>query len=561
MRLLLALFLLSSVAFAQNPLVEEDRYRFVSPLAPHGMALAEPLAAEAAIEVMKQGGNAVDAAVTAALTMAVTLPRAGNLGGGGFMVIRTPKGEVTALDFREMAPARATRDMYLNPDGKVNRDRATVGALSVGVPGTVAGCDEALKRYGTISLAKACEPGLRIAQKGYVVPAWMTDEIAKLQAKLARFPESAAIYLPGGQPLAPNTRWVQPDLAWSFRQLQARGRDGFYRGPVAERLVAAITRHGGMMTLEDLANYKAVWRTPIKGTYRGYTVWSMPPPSSGGVHLIQALNVLEGYDLQKLGPNSAATLHRMVETLRQVYADRSKWLGDPDFVKVPVAWLTSKAYAGQIRAAIGPQARKSADVKPGQYESPQTAHLCTMDDKGWAVSLTYTLNFSYGSMLVAEGTGILLNNEMDDFSAAPGKPNAFGLLGGEANAIQPGKRPLSSMTPTVIEKDGQLYAAVGSPGGSHIITSVLQVILNLIDFDQNSQTAVSEPRIHHQWYPDQIDIEQGFSPDTLALLTAWGHKLSPVNALGHVMLIVRKPDGMLEGGCDPRRSGAAAVGW
>ncbi len=557
----LFLLLLTGVALAQNPLVEEERYRFVPPVAPHGMAVAEPLAAKAAIQVMEEGGNAVDGAVTAALTMAVTLPRAGNLGGGGFMVIRTPKGEVTALDFREMAPARATRDMYLNPDGSVNRDRATVGALSVGVPGTVAGCDEALKRYGTISLARAAEPGLRIAERGYVVPAWMTDELAKLQKKLSRFPESAAIFLPGGKPLAPGTNWKQPDLAWSFRQLRAHGRAGFYEGEVADRIAASVAKHGGILTKQDLANYKAIWRTPVKGTYRGYTVWSMPPPSSGGIHLVQALNVLEGFDLKALGPNSAATLHRMVETFRQIYADRSKYLGDPDTVKVPVAWLTSKSYAAQIRAAIGERARLSTDVKPGTYESPQTAHLCTMDDKGWAVSLTYTLNFSYGSMLVAEGTGILLNDEMDDFSAAPGKPNAFGLLGGEANAVGPGKRPLSSMTPTILEKDGQLFAALGSPGGSHIITSVLQVIVNLIDFDENGQTAVQQPRIHHQWYPDQVDYEEGFSPDTLALLTAWGHKLSPVNALGHVMLIVRRPDGILEGGCDERRGGAAAVGW
>ncbi|MBT9588207.1 gamma-glutamyltransferase [bacterium] len=546
--------------------VEQDRYRFPSVVAKKGMVVsAEPLATQAGLQVLKNGGNAVDAAVVTGLVMAVTLPRAGNIGGGGFMLIRSPKGEVFSLDFRERAPAASQENMLQDSEGNRDVDKATIGALCVGIPGTVAGFEMALKRYGTIPWNQAVEPARQLAQEGFVVPAWLTAEVERVRPGLSRFSDSRKVFFPSGRPLPTGLVWKQPDLARTLQAIQKQGSKGFYQGEVAERLVASIQRHGGIMTLADLKNYKPRWCDPVRGTYRGYDIYSMGPPSSGGVHLIQALNVLEGFPMGEAGLNSALNLHRQVETLRQCYADRSEWLGDPAFVKVPVEWLTSKEYAAKIRSQIPERkARSSSEVKPGQplaYESTQTTHFCTVDKEGWAVSLTYTLNFSYGSGLVAEDTGVLLNNEMDDFSAAPGKPNGFGLVGGKANSIEPGKGPLSSMTPTVVQKQGQLVAVVGSPGGSRIITAVLQVILNLIDFDLNAQTAVCECRLHHQWLPDQVDLEQGFSPDTIALLKAWGHKVVNADSLGHVMLIRRREDGLFEGGADPRRTGGAMDGY
>lgn len=563
------------VAAVPTP-VEQDKYRFPSVVARKGMVVsAEPQATQAGLQVLKDGGNAVDAAVVTALVLAVTLPRAGNIGGGGFMLIRSPKGEVFSLDFRERAPAASQENMLQDAQGNRDVEKATVGALSVGIPGTVAGLETALKRFGTIPWNQAVEPARKLAQDGFVVPAWLTAEVERVRPGLSRFSDSRKVFYPQGRALPTGLVWKQPDLARTLLAIQKQGRNGFYGGEVAERLVASVQRHGGIMTLEDLKNYKPRWRDPVHGTYRGYDIYSMGPPSSGGVHLIQALNVLEGFAMAEAGLNSALNVHRMVETLRQCYADRSEWLGDPDFVKVPVDWLISKDYAAKIRAQIPErQARRSADVRPGSpsgvssagaramaYESAQTTHFCTVDKEGWAVSLTYTLNFSYGSGLVAEDTGVLLNNEMDDFSAAPGRPNGFGLVGGKANAIQPGKGPLSSMTPTVLQKNGQFVAVVGSPGGSHIITAVLQVILGLVDFDLNAQTAVCESRMHHQWLPDQLDLEQGFSPDTMALLKAWGHNVVKAEALGHVMVIRRREDGMFEGGADPRRTGGAMDGF
>lgn len=547
--------------------VEQDRYRFPSVVAEHGMVVsAEPLATQAGLQVLRNGGNAVDAAVVTALVLAVTLPRAGNIGGGGFVLIRDPQGKVYSLDFRERAPAASRETMLQDAQGNRDVEKATIGGLAVGIPGTVAGLEEMQRRFGTITWSQAVEPARKLAEEGFLVPAWLTAEVERVRPGLSRFPDSRKIFFPSGQALPTGSLWKQPDLASTLRAIQRQGRDGFYRGPVAENLVASVQRHGGILTSQDLLNYKPRWRDPLQGTYRGYQIYSMAPPSSGGVHLIQALNVLEGYPLRDAGLNSALNLHRIIETLRQCYADRSEWLGDPDFVKVPVAWLTSKTYAATIRAQIPERrARKSSDIAPGRpegpYESPQTTHFVAVDQQGWAVSLTYTLNFSYGCGLVAEDTGVLLNNEMDDFSAAPGKPNAFGLVGGAANAIQPGKGPLSSMTPTVVQKEGELVAVVGSPGGSRIITAVLQVILNLLDFDLNAQTAVCECRIHHQWLPDQVDLEQGFSPDTVELLRAWGHNLVSAESLGHAMVIRRRPDGRLEGGADPRRTGGAMAGY
>ena len=557
---------LTLVAGAAPTPVEQDRYRFPSAVGRHGMvASPEVRASRAGIQVLKDGGNAVDAAVTMAFVLAVTLPRAGNIGGGGFMLIRDPQGKVYALDFREEAPAGSTKNMLQDGKGNRDADKATIGALSVGVPGTVAGMDLALKRFGHWDIKRAVAPAHKIAENGFHVPPWLTDEVERVRPGLSRFPDSKRIFFPNGFPLPADSVWKQPELAATLAAIQVKGPAGFYEGPVAAKIAKSIKLHGGVMTVQDLKNYKAVWRDPVHGTYRGYDIDSMPPPSSGGVHLIQALNVLEGFPLREDGLNSAINLHRMIETLRQCYADRSEWLGDPDFVKVPVEWLTSKVYAKQIRDQIpDKKARHSGDVKPTQtpvHESPQTTHLSVVDDKGWAVSMTYTLNFSYGSGLVAEGTGVLLNDEMDDFSAAPGKANGFGLLGGSANAIEPGKRPLSSMTPTIVQKDGHFVAAVGSPGGSHIITAVLQVVLGLVDFDQNAQSAVCEARIHHQWYPDEVEYEQGFSPDTIGLLKSWGHNMRRADSLGHCMLVRRLPNGDFEGGADPRRTGGTALGY
>lgn len=566
LRTLLFTTLLLTPVWAQPTPLEQDKYRFPSRIFDHcAVVSAERKSSEAGMEILKNGGNAVDAAVVTAFMEAVTLPRAGNLGGGGFMLIRNPQGQVFALDFRERAPERSTPTMYLDENGAHLVEKSTVGGLAVGVPGTVAGLDEALKRFGTISLKQAIEPARQVAEEGFVVPRWLTDEVERVREMLTRFPSSKAIFFPGGKALPMGSVWKQPDLAGVLKTIQDKGVDGFYRGPVARKLVDSIQQYGGIMSLEDLASYKALWRTPVTGTYREYQIFSMPPPSSGGIHVIQALNVLEGYDIAAAGPNSALNLHRLTETLRQCYADRSEWLGDPEYFHVPTAWLISKTYARTIREKIPEtRSRRSSDVKPGQplgYESPQTTHLVTMDENGWAVSLTYTLNYSYGSGLVAEGTGILLNNEMEDFAAAPNQPNAFGLLGGKANEVQAGKRPLSSMAPTIVQRNGQLVASLGSPGGSRIITVVIQVLMNLIDFDENAQTAVAEPRMHHQWYPDQLEVEQGFSPDTLDLLRAWGHNVKRVDSLGHAMVIRRRPDGKFEVGADPRRTGGYAAGF
>ncbi|MBX3170363.1 MAG: gamma-glutamyltransferase [Candidatus Eremiobacteraeota bacterium] len=566
-RIVFSLVLLAPLLAGAAPTpVEQDRYRFPSAAGRHGMvASPEARASRAGIQVLKEGGNAVDAAVTMAFVLAVTLPRAGNIGGGGFMLIRDPQGKVYALDFRERAPAASTRTMLQDGQGDRDADKATVGALSVGVPGTVAGMDLALKRFGRWDLKRAVAPARKIAETGFPVPSWLTDEVERVRPNLTRFPDSKRIFFPNGLPLPTDSVWKQPELASTLAAIQIRGQAGFYEGPVAAKIAKSIQVHGGLMTVQDLKNYKALWREPVHGTYRGYDIASMPPPSSGGVHLIQALNVLEGFPMREDGLNSAINLHRIIETLRQCYADRSQWLGDPDFVKVPVEYLTSKDYAKKIRDQIPDRkARTSEQVAPARipgYESDQTTHLSVADEKGWSVSMTYTLNFSYGSGLVAEGTGVLLNDEMDDFAAAPNKPNGFGLLGGKANAIEPGKRPLSSMTPTIVQRDGQFVAAVGSPGGSTIITAVLQVILGLVDFDQNAQSAVCEARIHHQWYPDEVNYEQGFSPDTIALLKSWGQNMRRADSIGHCMLVRRLPNGDFEGGADPRRTGGMALGY
>ncbi len=564
-RFALVFFLLwmPSLAWAQggNVLLEEGQI-FRPTLGSRAMASsAEPISTRIGVEVLRRGGNAVDAAVTMAFVEAVTLPRAGNLGGGGFLLLRTPQGRIRALDFRETAPRHAHRDMYLRPCGQADPRASTHGHLAAAVPGTVAGLAEVLREHGTLSLREAIEPARLLAEEGFPVPATLAADLAGLSERLRAFPASAEIFLPGGKPPEPGDLLIQEDLAWSLARIQQEGPDAFYRGEIASRLARDMKRNGGLIDLEDLAAYRTIWREPVVGTYRGYEVWSMPPPSSGGIHLIQILNILEGEDLQALGQNSAATLHLLSEAMRSAYADRSEWLGDPDFVRVPVARLLDRSYAEGLRRQIPrDRARPSLEVRPGLFpgfESEDTTHLSVVDPEGGAVSLTYTLNFSYGSGVVAAGTGILLNNEMDDFAAAPGRPNAFGLVQGERNAIAPGKRPLSSMTPTLLTRDGEFAMALGSPGGPRIISTVLQVLLNVVDFGLNAQEAVSRPRIHHQWLPDELRFEQGLSPDTLALLSRLGHRLVPGTATGQCALVRRRPDGLLEGGIDLRRPGSA----
>jgi len=560
---LLFLFWMPGLAWAQggNILLEEGQI-FRPTTGRHAMvSSAEPISTRIGVEVLRRGGNAVDAAVTMAFVEAVTLPRAGNLGGGGFLLLRTPQGRIRALDFRETAPRRAARDMYRKPSGEADSGLSTRGHLSAGVPGTVAGLARVLAEHGTLSLRDAIEPARRLAEEGFPVPPTLAADLAGLARRLRRHPPSAEIFLPGGRPPEPGDVLVQKDLAWSLSRLQDEGVQAFYRGKIARRLVLDMTRNGGLIDLQDLAGYQAVWREPLVGTYRGYEVWSMPPPSSGGVHLVQILNMLEGDDLAALGQNSAATLHLLAEAMRAAYADRSEWLGDPDFVRLPLAHLLDKGYARDLRRQISPgQARRSQDVRPGRFpgwESEDTTHLSVVDAEGGAVSLTYTLNFSYGSGVVAAGTGILLNNQMDDFAAAPGQPNAFGLVQGPRNAIAPRKRPLSSMTPTLVTREGEFVMALGSPGGPRIISTVLQVLLNVLDFGLNAQEAVSRPRIHHQWLPDELRFEQGLSPDTLRLLERMGHHLAPGTATGQCALVRRRPDGILEGGIDLRRPGSA----
>ncbi|MGJ8573080.1 MAG: gamma-glutamyltransferase [Hoeflea sp.] len=533
------------------------------------VSVQEAVAAEVGLQVLKDGGNAVDAGVAVALALAVTLPRAGNLGGGGFMMVHDAKsGETKAIDYREMAPASATRDMYLDADGNADSNLSRFHGLAVGVPGTVAGMQLALETYGTMTLAEAAAPAIKLAEDGIVVTADLADSLKGLEKRLKTWPASAAIFYKQDDSFyEPGDVIRQPDLAATLKKIASEGPDGFYKGQVAEQIAASVQEAGGSMTVEDLAGYKAVLRQPVSGTYRGHEIVSMPPPSSGGTHIIQILNVMEGYPVGFLGHNSSDTIHLMAEAMKRAYADRSEYLGDPDFADVPVKTLTSKDYAAKIRDGISlNRATPSASIKPGElapYESDQTTHFSIVDKDGNAVSNTYTLNFSYGSGMTAAGTGVLLNNEMDDFSAKPGVPNAYGLIGGDANAVEPGKRPLSSMSPTIVLKDGKPFLVTGSPGGSRIITTTLQVISNMIDHGMNVAEATNAARIHHQWLPDEIRVEEGgLSRDTVAALEAKGHTIAVNSVMGSTQSIhVDADKGLLLGASDTRRTGSATVGY
>ncbi|CAM5783853.1 gamma-glutamyltransferase [Castellaniella caeni] len=535
-------------------------------VAKHGMVVSEQaLASQAGLETLKAGGNAVDAAVAVGFALAVVLPNAGNLGGGGFMMVHSAQdGRDIALDFRETAPGRASRDMYLDASGQVADGRSLFTHLAVGVPGSVAGLTHAQQRWGTLPLSRVMAPAIRLAERGYPVSQTLAETLAKTAKTMGQWSATRAIFWRDGAPLKAGDPLVQKDLARSLRLIASQGARAFYQGPIGQKIVAEMARHGGLISAQDLARYRVVERTPIVGEYRGFRVVTMPPPSSGGIHLVQILNMMEGWPVRDWGAGSAQTIHHMAEAMKLAYADRSEYLGDTDFVKVPVAGLTSKAYARALAASIdATHARPSSDIHPGKpqpYESDQTTHFSVVDAAGNAVAVTYTLNTNFGSGIVADGTGILLNNEMDDFSAKPGVANVYGLIGGEANAIQPDKRPLSSMTPTLVMKDGQPWLVTGSPGGARIITTVLETVVDAIDFQMNPAEAAATPRFHHQWWPDQLRVEKGFSPDTLRLLRGYGQHIAVMPTMGRTQT-VQVRDGLLYGASDPRNPDGAALGY
>lgn len=538
-------------------------------LARSGMVVSqEEKASRIGVEILKAGGNAVDAAIAVGFALAVTLPRAGNLGGGGFMMIHLAGERKTiAIDYREMAGALTTPGVFLDGNGAFEPEKSQSSGLGVGVPGTVAGFALAHGKYGSgqFSLADLIAPAIPLARDGIEVDADLADSLPFAARRMARYPSSRAVFLhDDGAALRSGERLVQKDLADTLEGIARGGPQSFYSGQTARQIVSAVNSAGGRMTLEDMASYKALERAPVRGTWRGREIASMPPPSSGGVHVIQILNILEGFQLGALGHNSAGALHLVTEAMKLAFADRAAFLGDPDFVKIPVAGLVSKRYAESLRAAISLQrARPSGEIaagRPQPFESDQTTHFSVVDARGNAVANTYTLNFSYGLGLVAGGTGVLLNNELDDFAARDNAPNAYGLVGGEANAPGPRKRPLSSMSPTLVFSNGELEIVTGSPGGSRIISIVLQIILNITEFNMNAAEATEAARIHHQWQPDAMDYERGLSVDTLRLLGALGHKPRPTRAFGSAQTIHRAR-GLLMGAADSRQRGTGAVGY
>ncbi len=539
--------------------------------APHGMvASTSKLASQVGVDVLKRGGNAVDAAIAVAFALAVTYPAAGNLGGGGFMMIRLKDGRATAIDYREMAPAAATRNVYLDERGDLIKGEGSsiVGYRAAGVPGTVAGMELALKKYGSgrLTWAQLIEPSRRLAAEGFPLSYSLARSLRGNSPMLEPYPDSKKIHLNNGNFYGEGDIWRQPELAATFTRLQRRGAREFYEGRTAQLIADDMKRNHGLITLEDMRGYVAKEREPLRTTYRGYEVISMPPPSSGGAVLIEILNILEGYDLRRLGWSSSERYHLMTEAMRRAFADRAEYMGDADFVNVPIKGMIDKAYAERQRSSIRmDRASTSEQVRAGRptgAESEETTHFTVVDAEGNVVSNTYTLNGSFGSGVVARGTGVLLNNEMDDFAAKPGFPNSYGLIQGERNAVAPRKRPLSAMTPTfVMRRDGALWFAVGSPGGPTIINTVLQVITNVVDFDMNIQQAIDAPRIHHQWLPDEIVYEPyGMSADTSRALESRGHKLTEKpRYMGDAQgIMIEEKTGVRLGASDPRNDGVPA---
>ena len=564
--------LITALAYSPPPALAQGAVE-----ARHGMVVAqEARAARIGLAVLERGGNAVDAAVATGFAMAVTYPRAGNIGGGGYMVIRLAErqrgGGVKigprniAIDYRETAPAAATREMFLDEKGNADPRKSRDSALAIGVPGTVAGLALAHQRYGSgrLTLAELIAPAIALARDGFAVEDDIADSLPRARTRIGRWPASAKIFMrPDGNVLGPGDTLIQRDLADTLEAIAKHGPRAFYEGPIAEKLAAAVQGAGGIMTADDLKNYQPHVRRPVRGRYRGHEIISMPPSSSGGVVLIEMLNVLEGYKLNER--DDASRTHLMIEAMRRAYADRAAYLGDPAVVTAPLSRLMSKRYAAQLRAGINPErATPSHEIRDDillPREGDNTTHFSVIDRYGNAVANTYTLNFSYGVGLVADGTGVLLNNELDDFAARPATPNAYGLIGGDANAPGPNKRPLSSMSPTIVTKNGRPVIVTGSPGGSRIITTVLQVLVNVIDRNMDVFEAVAAPRIHHQWSPDRVLVEQGFSNELVAALEARGHKTErrPFGGTSANTILVT-PRGLL-GAADPRTRGSLAAGY
>ena len=531
----------------------------------HGMVVAmESIAVDVGVSVLKAGGNAVDAAVAVGFAMAVTHPYAGNIGGGGYMLVRMADGRATFFDFRERAPEKATRNMYLDAKGELTKD-SIEGWRSSGVPGTVRGFEMALGKFGKRKWADNLAPAVELASKGFPI-SYALAESLKGSKSLATSPESKRIFQKNGAFYEVGETLTQPELAQTLDRIAKNGPAEFYEGETAKRFAAEMAKHGGIISVADLKEYKAIERTPLSGSYHGYTVLTAPPSSSGGIALLEMLGILDGTGYEKEGPGSASSIHYLAESMRRAYADRNEYVGDPAFVKVPIAGLLDPAYLSRLRGSIDPErATPSDQVRPGKpsgTEQMETTHYSVVDSEGNAVAVTYTLNGGYGNGITVPGLGFLLNNEMDDFSAKPGTANMFGLVQGEANAIAPGKRPLSSMTPTIVVKDGKLFMTAGAPGGSRISTAVAQVILNVVDFGMNVQDAVDAPRVHHQWQPDKLSLERGISPDTVALLKRRGYDVdyAPGVVLAQVAAIVRD-GGWLQGGSDGRSAAGKAAGY
>ncbi|CAM5791148.1 gamma-glutamyltransferase [Rhizobacter fulvus] len=543
--------------------------------AENGMVVtAQHLATRVGVDVLKDGGNAVDAAVAVGYALAVVYPAAGNLGGGGFMTIQLADGRKTFLDFREKAPLAATANMYLDKDGNVVKGLSTVGHLAVGVPGTVSGLEFALNKYGSMKRAAVIAPAIKYAQDGFVLDQGDVDMFVTATDAFGKDPATAAIFLNNGEPFQVGQKFVQKDLAQTLKAISDQGEAGFYKGPVGAAIVASSQAGKGIITQADLDQYKTRELKPVECNYRGYGVVSAPPPSSGGVVICEILNILEGYPLKELGFRSAQSVHYQIEAMRHAYVDRNSYLGDPDFVKNPLDRLLSKDYAAKIRAVIDPnKAGVSKDIKPGvaPHEGSNTTHYSIVDKWGNAVSVTYTLNDWFGAKVTAAKTGVLLNNEMDDFTSKIGVPNLYGLVQGEANAIAPGKRPLSSMSPTIVTKDGKPVMVVGTPGGSRIITAVLHTIINVIDYGMNAQEAVDAPKFHQQWLPEATNVDNfALSPDTRKILEGWGQKFGNPQPVNHLAVILvgapslgGKPVGKNRyyGANDPRRNSGLALGY
>lgn len=562
---------LNSAEFTKTSFLNKNP-RFHPQISHLGMVVSqEAIASQVGVDILEAGGNAIDAAVATGFALAVTLPRAGNLGGGGFMLVYLAEENKTiAIDYREMAPMAANKGMFLDSQGNVDNQKSRFSAQSSGVPGTVAGLIHSLDKYGSMSIKEVIKPAIKLASQGFPINHDLSDSLRLRSERLHKHKASKKyFYKANGDNFLAGEILVQQDLSQTLARISEQGRSGFYAGKTANLIVAQMKRTGGLITSKDLANYKVVERQPVCGSYRKKRLCAMPPPSSGGIHLLQMLNILENFDLNKMGHNSAAYIHHLVEAMRSAYADRSLYLGDPDFTVVPVNQLIDKDYAKTLSQQIDAQkARRSNTVYPGldkwidskHSESEETTHFSVWDQQGNIVSNTYTLNFAYGNGIAVEGAGFLLNNEMDDFSAKPGSANGYGLIGGSANAIQPQKRPLSSMTPTILfDENEKPMLATGSPGGSTIITIVLQMILNSLEFNMGIAEATAMPRIHHQWLPDTVSYENGISTDTLNNLTSMGHLIAPDHRVLGSTQSIRLNNKNLEGSADPRRQGAAAI--